>query len=47
MDQAPRTQAQIKAEKERKAKQIAEAKDFKPRAAKGARNTPQKQQLRG
>jgi hypothetical protein len=46
MEKAPKTPAETKAEKEKAEKAAAASKEFKPRAAKGARNTPEKQQLR-
>lgn len=46
MEKAPKTPAEIKAEKIAAEKALAESKVFKPRPAMGARNTPQKQQLR-
>jgi hypothetical protein len=46
MEKAPKTPAQTKEEKAAAEKALADSKVFKPRAAKGARNTPQKQLLR-
>jgi hypothetical protein len=46
MEKTPKTPAEKKEEKEKAAKALADSKLYKPRAAKGARNTPQKQLLR-